>query len=101
MKQGNFKQITIKKNTIPLNKSLSIIPYLVLPLVILTLVSCSKAVPVPKSECDTVISHVKSILKDKAPSKSKMLKQCNAATDEARGCIMAADKPMKILQCDF
>ena len=30
-----------------------------------------------------------------------MLKQCKAATDEARGCIMAADKPMKLLQCDF
>jgi len=101
MKQGTFKQIAIKKHTSPINKILNIISYLALPLVILTLVSCSKATPIPKSECQTVVSHVKSILKDKAPSKSKMLKQCEAATDEARGCVMAADKPMKILQCDF
>ncbi len=101
MKQGNFKQITIKKNNSLLNKTLNIIFYLALPLVILTLASCSKATPVPVSDCDAVVSHVKSVLKDNAPSKSKMLKQCKAATDEARGCVMAADKPMKILQCDF
>lgn len=101
MQQRTFKQITIKKNTSPLNKTLNIVSYLALPLVVLTLVSCSKAVPVPQSECDAVISHVKSILKDKAPGKSALRKQCKAATDEARGCVMAADKPMKILQCDF
>jgi len=101
MKQGTFKQITIKKKTSPLNKTLNIIFYLALPIVILTLVSCSKATPVPVSECGTVVSHVKKVLKDNAPTKSKMLKQCKAATDEARGCVMAADKPMKILQCDF
>ncbi len=101
MKQGTFKQITIKKNTNLLNRTLNIISYLALPLVILTLVSCSKATPVPVGECNTVVSHVKSVLKDNAPSKAKMLQQCKAATDEARGCIMAADKPMKILQCDF
>ena len=63
--------------------------------------ACSKDAPVPESECEKVVTHVKSVLKDKAPSTSKMLKQCKAATDEARGCVMAADKPMKILQCDF
>jgi len=101
MKQGTFKKISIKENTSALNKALNIISYLALPLVILTLVSCSKATPVPKSKCDAVVSHVKSILKGNAPSKSKMTKQCQAATDEARGCVMAADKPMKLLQCDF
>jgi len=101
MKQGTFKQITIKKNTSPLNKTLNILSYLALPLVILTLVSCSKATPVPISECESVVSHVKKVLKSNAPSQSKMLKQCKAATDDARGCVMAADKPMKILQCDF
>ena len=95
----------MKKNTKPLNKKPNIISYVALPLVlsvmIVTLVSCSKATPVPASECSTVINHVKKILKERAPSKSKMLEQCQAATDDARGCIMAADKPMKILQCDF
>lgn len=88
-----------------MNKKLNIISYatlpLVLPLMIVTLVGCSKATPVPASECSAVTSHVKKVLKDRAPSQSKMLEQCKAATDDARGCIMAADKPMKILQCDF
>jgi len=67
----------------------------------LLLLSCSKATPVPASECKQVVSHVKKVLGKNAPSNSKMLKQCKKATDEARGCVMAADKPMKILQCDF
>lgn len=57
------------------------------------------APPVPVSECDNVVKHIKSVLKDKAPSMSEMRKQCKAATDEERGCAMAADKPMKILNC--
>ncbi len=65
------------------------------------LTACSKVEPVPVSECKTVVSHVKKVLKERAPSNSEMLKQCEAASDEARGCVMAADKPMKILQCDF
>ena len=91
----------MKKNTKPLSKTMNIISYLALPLVIVTLASCSKATPVPVGKCDAVVSHVKSVLKGNAPSKSKMLQQCKAATDEARGCVMAANKPMKILQCDF
>ena len=101
MKKTTLKQITIKQTTSPLSKKINVISYLALPLVVITLVSCSKAPPVAVSECDTVISHVKKVLKDRAPNQSSMLKQCKAATDEARGCIMAADKPMKLLQCDF
>lgn len=93
--------MTIKKNTSPVNKAVNVVTFLALPLVLITLVSCSKVPPVAVSECKNVVSHVKKVLKDNAPSKSKMLKQCKAATDEARGCVMAADKPMKILQCDF
>ncbi len=63
------------------------------------LVGCG-ADPVPASSCDKVVAHTMSVLKDKSPSKSKLLAQCKAATDEQRGCIMAADKPMKILQCE-
>jgi len=65
------------------------------------LTACSKADPVPVSECKKVVSHAKKILGEQAPSSSKMLKQCKAASDEARGCVLAADKPMKILKCDF
>ncbi len=63
--------------------------------------ACSKVAPVAVSECKAVVVHVQKVLADKAPSKSKMMKQCKAASDEARGCAMAADKPMKLLQCDF
>jgi len=65
------------------------------------LTACSKATPIPVSECENVVSHVKKVLSKNAPSHSKILKQCKKASDEARGCVMAADKPMKILQCDF
>ncbi|MFY8298779.1 hypothetical protein AAEU28_08420 [Pseudoalteromonas sp. SS15] len=65
------------------------------------LTACSKAESVPESECDKVVAHAKSVLKENAPSKSDMLKQCKATSDEARGCVMAADKPMKLLKCDF
>ncbi|MDE3272848.1 hypothetical protein [Pseudoalteromonas sp. G4] len=65
------------------------------------LTGCSKADPVPVSECKAVVAHAKRVLGDKAPSSSEMLKQCKAATDEARGCVLAADKPMKLLDCDF
>ncbi|WP_100914907.1 hypothetical protein [Pseudoalteromonas spongiae] len=68
---------------------------------IVLLTGCSKADPVPVSECKAVVSHAKRVLGDKAPSSSQMLKQCKAASDEARGCVMAADKPMKLLDCDF
>jgi hypothetical protein len=63
--------------------------------------ACSKATPVPVGDCDKVIKHATKVLGSNAPSQSKMKKQCKVATDEARGCVMAADKPMKILQCDF
>jgi len=76
--------------------------YLVtLTLSTLALTACSQAEMVSVSECDKVVSHAKSILKENAPSKADMLKQCKAASDEARGCVMAADKPMKLLKCDF
>jgi hypothetical protein len=95
----------MKNNNTSLNKSSDIISALtlraLLSVMLITLVGCSKAPPVSISECETVVSHVKSVLKGNAPSNSKMLKQCKAATDEARGCVMAADKPMTILQCDF
>lgn len=70
-------------------------------IVLNVLISCSKVTPVAVTECDRVVSHVKKILAQRAPSNSEMLKQCKAASDEARGCVLAADKPMKILKCDF
>lgn len=64
-----------------------------------SLLTACGAPPVPVSECGAVVKHIKSVLKDKAPSRSEMTKQCKEATDEQRGCALAADKPMKILSC--
>ena len=65
------------------------------------LIGCNKLEPVPASQCDEVVNHAKKVLGGSAPSTSEMSKQCKAATDEARACILAADKPMKLLKCDF
>ncbi|WDE00666.1 hypothetical protein [Thalassomonas actiniarum] len=62
---------------------------------------CSKHEPVPASQCDRVVAHAKKVLGSKAPSTAEMNKQCKGATDDARGCVLAADKPMKLLKCDF
>ena len=86
----------------PLNfRASSVFLVLSCSFVFVLLSGCSKADPVPVSECKAVVSHAKRVLGDKAPSSSQMLKQCKAASDEARGCVMAADKPMKLLDCDF
>lgn len=65
------------------------------------LISCSKHEPVPVNQCDKVVAHAKKVLGSNAPSSGEMNKQCKAATDDARGCVLAADKPMKLLKCDF
>jgi hypothetical protein len=87
-----------KLSSIKLTSFLIILPFTF----VFTLVSgCSKPTPVPKSQCNSVVSHAQKILGKNAPSSYDMLKQCGAADDDARGCVMAADKPMKILKCDF
>ena len=68
---------------------------------ILALSSCGEAPKVPPSECKAVVKHVKSVLGKFAPGDKEIMSQCKAATDEARGCAMAAKKPMKLTQCDF
>lgn len=75
------------------------IPNMLIVLSGLLVISGCGAPPVPVSECDKVIKHIRLVLKDKAPSNSEMKKQCQAATDEQRGCVVAADKPMKLLKC--
>ncbi|WDE13415.1 hypothetical protein [Thalassomonas haliotis] len=65
------------------------------------LLGCSKHEPVAVGQCDKVVAHAKKILGNKGPSTTEMNKQCKAATDDARGCVLAADKPMKLLKCDF
>ncbi len=73
-------------------------PVLILFASLLALPGCG-APPVAVSECAKVVKHIKGVLKEKAPSTSELTKQCKEATDDQRGCAMAADKPMKLLQC--
>ena len=68
---------------------------------LIALSGCSDAAPVPVSECAKVVAHAKKVLGDKAPSTIDMTKQCKEASDEARGCVLTADKAMKILNCDM
>ena len=63
--------------------------------------ACGGAEPLPQSDCDKIVTHVKKVLGKFAPAHGEMVKQCQAASDEARGCAMAAQKPMALSQCDF
>jgi len=63
--------------------------------------ACGEEALVPESDCDKVVAHATKVLGKFAPSGDEMLKQCKAASDKVRGCVMAADKPMKLTQCDF
>lgn len=65
------------------------------------LAACSGPTPLPQSDCDKIVTHVTKVLGKYAPANSEMNKQCKAATDEARGCAMLAQKPMALSQCDF
>ena len=65
----------------------------------LVLQGCSNYDPVPASDCDKVVSHAQEVLGSFAPAYGEMLKDCKAATDSERGCIMAATKTGQIAQC--
>ncbi len=66
---------------------------------VVALTSCSSYDPVPASECGKVVAHSKKILGDMAPSYQDMMKECKAASDNERGCAMAAEKPGQLMKC--
>jgi len=66
---------------------------------VLLLHGCTNYDPVAASQCNKVVSHAKKILADFAPSRSEMMADCKKATDNERGCIMAATKKGEIAQC--
>ncbi|NRA60418.1 MAG: hypothetical protein HRU25_05805 [Psychrobium sp.] len=84
-----------------MKKLKTIIPFVLSAALLLAVSGCGEAPKVAKSECKAVVAHVKTVLGKFAPSEQEMLSQCKAASDEARGCVMAAAKPMKLSQCDF
>lgn len=62
---------------------------------------CSNHEPVPASACDQVVGHAKQLLGDQADSWTKMSAQCQAASDQDRGCVLVADSAADILRCSM
>ena len=60
---------------------------------------CSNYDPVKVSQCGKVVSHATKILGDMAPSRSEMMADCKKASDNDRGCVMAATKKGQVAQC--
>jgi len=60
---------------------------------------CSNYDPVFASDCAGVVSHAKKTLGKLAPKRSKMMADCKKATDNERGCIMAATTKVQISKC--
>ena len=60
---------------------------------------CSTYAPVSASQCVGVVKHTKKILGLMAPKHKKMMVDCKKATDDVRGCIMAATTKIQIAQC--
>jgi len=65
----------------------------------LLLSGCSSYDPVPVSKCSKVVSHAKKTLGKLAPKYSEMMASCKKASDQERGCIMAATKAGQVAQC--
>ena len=66
---------------------------------VLLMQGCSNYEPVSVSECSKVVAHATQVLGNFASSYSEMMADCKKATDNERGCIMAATKKGQIAQC--
>ena len=66
---------------------------------VLLMQGCSKHDPVSVAECDKVVAHAAKVLGKFASSNAVMMADCKKATDNERGCIMAATKKGQIAQC--
>ena len=66
---------------------------------VLFLQGCSSYDPVSVSKCAGVVRHAKKTLGKMAPNRSKMMADCKKATDNERGCIMAATTKMQVSKC--
>ena len=62
--------------------------------------SCSHYDPVAIEQCKIVSEHAKKVLGDLSPPLPKLIESCKSATDDIRGCIMAANSISKMAQCE-
>ncbi|MGI2257882.1 hypothetical protein [Shewanella sp. GXUN23E] len=54
---------------------------------------------VPASQCPQVIEHVKFVQGGKSPGQAALMAECKVASDEERGCLMAASTRVQLAQC--
>ena len=66
---------------------------------VLFLPSCTDYEPVAASDCDKVVQHAQQVLGNFAPSYADGMKDCKAASDSERGCVLAATKKGQLAQC--
>lgn len=63
------------------------------------LAGCQSHDPIPATQCGEVVSHARQLLGDQADPWAKMTRQCQAASDQERGCVLVADSAADILRC--
>jgi len=66
---------------------------------VLLLTACPSYEPVAVDKCPQVVKHAKQVLGSMAPDAATMMKDCKAATDSERGCVLAATKKGTIARC--
>jgi len=69
-------------------------------LIISLIQGCTNYEPVSVEQCKNVVTHAQKVLGKLSPSYKELLESCKAASDDKRGCIMAAKKMGQITQCD-
>lgn len=67
-------------------------------LLITLFASCSKYKDVPASECERVTAHAQKIL-DGSKSRGEIMSDCKSASDQQRGCAMAAKNALTLAAC--
>ena len=60
---------------------------------------CNSYDPVPASQCGKVVRNVAKVLGKMAPSSTEMMADCKKASDEKRGCALAARNTGDLSQC--
>ena len=69
-------------------------------LLLIVIQGCSSYEPVSIKQCNNVVKHAQKVLGKMSPPHKELLKSCKAASDDKRGCIMAAKKMGQMSQCD-
>ena len=66
-----------------------------------SLLACDKFDPIPASKCGKIVSRSKKLLGKQAEARNKAMTTCKEASDEQRGCAMAASSAADLLRCSI